>query len=405
MSFEQTLDADAVDLRSAADLVVETHAAAPCAVIGAAIRVTRPPETPTAANRGDWRFGWGASGRLWQVPPAGEDASAPRATAQSIFDLASLTKPVTGLLLARLEREGLLSRGERLADVLPELAGTASAAVPLDLLACHRSGLEAHRELYVARAGAKQASADEIIARAADARRAECVGAPPEGGFEPVYSDLGYILLGAAMARRAGADLDELVSREVARPLGITLGSIRQLEKSEPMLRMRVVPTEEVAWRGGVVRGAVHDDNAWVLTGAASAGHAGLFADVWSVVRLGTSVLEAAAGRKEKWLRAADIEPVLRRRKGGGHTAGFDVRRADAPDPKREGETPASGQHFGPGTFGHLGFTGTSIWIDPDRQLVVALLTNRVHPTRQTEAIKKARPVAYDAVWNAMTAS
>src|SRR6185295_3526939 len=114
---------------------------------------------------------------------------------------------------------------------------------------------------------------------AADARREGCEGDPPEEGFAPVYSDLGYLLLGAAVAERAGADLDAVVAREVIAPLGLAIGSARQLRARAPNAGWdaRVAPTEIVAWRGGTIRGAVHDENAWALAGDASAGHAGLF--------------------------------------------------------------------------------------------------------------------------------
>ncbi|MBW2453138.1 MAG: serine hydrolase [Deltaproteobacteria bacterium] len=377
---DATRDADAVNLSSAARLVVEEHRAAPCAVVGAAQR-----------SAGRWRLGWGAAGRLWSVP-AGQ---APPAHIQLLFDLASLTKPVTALTLARCQREGLVDRAQPLGELLPELGDTASGRVPLDLLAAHRAGLEAHREFFTARTGAEQPSVAAVLAEAADARRPECGGAPPAEGFPPVYSDLGYILVGAALASRAGRELDALVQDQVARPLGLTLGSARQLLRSEPNTAQRLVPTEEVGWRGGVLRGVVHDENAWVLADRGSAGHAGMFGDIWSVVRLGTKVLDGLSGRRDDWLTATELEPLIRRRPGGSHCAGFD---------RRGSEAPMSGRHFGPETFGHLGFTGTSLWIDPDQQLVGVLLTNRVHPTRDSTAIRTARPAAYDRIHERMTA-
>jgi CubicO group peptidase (beta-lactamase class C family) len=413
MSSDRTLDAEAIDLRPVAEGVVERHRAAPCAVVGAAIRGPRSDgiaERAGLAPTSTWRFGWGAAGRLWTVPPPGSTdpsrvgpthsraaapVEAPLVAAHHVFDLASVSKPVIALTVARLQREGVLHRDEKLADFIPALAATPSGPVPLDLFLAHRAGLEAHREFFVKRHGASQPLPQTAIEQAAVARRAECNGAPPEEGFAPVYSDLGYILVGAALEARTGRALDELVSEQVTRPLGLTLGSIRRLERSEPMLDARVVPTEEVAWRGGVVRGVVHDENAWVIAGTGCAGHAGLFADVWSVVRLGTSLLEAWSGRKDRWLTQADLEPLLRRRPGGTHRAGFD---------SASGEGSMSGRLFGPATFGHLGFTGTSLWIDPERSLVGVLLTNRVHPTRDNpEPIRAARPAAYDALYQRMT--
>jgi CubicO group peptidase (beta-lactamase class C family) len=157
----------------------------------------------------------------------------------------------------------------------------------------------------------------------------------------------------------------------------------------------RVAPTEVVAWRGGVVRGAVHDENAWALAGDATAGHAGLFGEARDVVALGVALLDVLADRRPAFLKPDDLGPLLRARPGGSLLAGFD---------RKSGPTPSAGTRFGPRTFGHLGFTGTSVWIDPDAELCGVLLTNRVHPTREHVAIRTARPAVYDALADAMRA-
>lgn len=379
-----TRDIDTVDLTAVAKLVVEVHRAAPCAAVGAAVRVGS-----------GWRFGWGCAAA--RAAASGHPAMG--VATSTLFDLASLTKPVTALLLARAERHGYLNRGELcelvLGDRVEGVAATATGLVPLDLLASHRAGLEAHVELFVAERAARQPSKSQALLRAAGARRPECVGPPPRDGFPPVYSDLGYMLVGEALAARTGVPLDDLVYREISRPLGLSIGSARRLRRTEPRFDARVAPTERVPWRGGVLHGVVHDENAWVLEGEGTAGHAGLFGDVWSVVRLGVAVVEALAGRCDAWLRPSDMEPLVRRRPGGTHCAGFDRRGPDSP---------ASGAHFGPETFGHLGFTGTSLWIDPDVPLVGVLLSNRVHPSRDNLAIRQARPAAYDQIWQRMMA-
>jgi CubicO group peptidase (beta-lactamase class C family) len=356
---------------------------------------------------GAFSYGAGAAGRLWgpASPPPGqpsEPPEPPRCVATTAFDLASVTKPLTALTLARLERLGALRRDEPLGAVLPELAATRSGGVPLDLLASHRAGLDGHRPLYAPLLEGRRADLAASLVIAADARREECAGDPPPEGFPPVYSDLGYLLLGAALARRGGLDLDALVAREVTGPLGLApapgrvapaIASARALRRADPGFDDRVAPTEDVAFRGGVVRGAVHDENAWALAGDASAGHAGLFGDALAVAQLGAAILEALSGDRPDWLSPADLAPVLRERPGGSHRAGFDT---------RSGPAPSSGSRFGARTFGHLGFTGTSLWIDPDAQLAGVLLTNRVHPTRAADAIRRARPAAYDAIARAM---
>ena len=369
----------AIDLTPVAAAVVEEHRASACASVAAA-----------ALTADGWRFGAGAYGKLW----FGEEA--PPASTTTVFDLASVTKPVTALAMARLERAGKLGRDEALADILPDLGASLSARVPLDLFAAHRAGLDGHRPLYAPLVEGRDVDPQGALRTAADARRPDCQGHPPAEGFAPVYSDLGYLLIGAAIAARGGAELDQVFEREVTGPLGLGIASARRFREIDASFDARVAPTEVVPWRGGVVRGAVHDENAWALVGSASAGHAGLFGDALSVVRLGIAILEALEGRTPSWLGPADLEPLVRRRSGGSLLAGFD---------SRSGDHPSSGSRFGSRTFGHLGFTGTSLWMDPDARLVGVLLTNRVHPTRAAapEAIRRARPATYDAIVAAMT--
>ncbi|MFT3766906.1 MAG: serine hydrolase domain-containing protein [Minicystis sp.] len=366
---------EVLDLSAIARIAVEEHRASPCAVVAAAAR-----------TGGVVRRGLGAAGKLW----FGEDA--PAASVETMFDLASVTKPVTALALARLTRAGGLGRDEALADVLPALAGTRSARVAIDLFAAHRAGLDGHRPIYAPLVEGRAVDPAAALVTAADARREDCAGDPPEGGFAPVYSDLGYLLLGASIAARGGDALDRVLVREVIEPLGLNIGSARQLRARGDGFDDRVAPTEVVPWRG-TVRGAVHDENAWAIVGDAAAGHAGLFGDARSVLDLGLAVLDVLAGRRPDWLGAADLEPLVKDRPGGSLLAGFD---------RRSGAAPLSGSRFGSRTFGHLGFTGTSLWIDPDAEIVGVLLTNRVHPTRVGDAIRRARPAVYDALWDSM---
>lgn len=366
-----------LDLTEVAAVAVRDFDACPCAVVATAIR-----------HGTDFRTGVGAFGRLWY----GEDA--PECSVDTPFDLASVSKPLTALALARLERRGALSRTERLVDVLPELAGTASAALPLDLLAAHRAGLDGHRPLYAPLTSGQSVDRREALRVAADARRADALGEAPDEGFAPVYSDLGYLLLGEAIAARAGVPLEVVIEREITAPLGLRIGSAEQLAGREPAFEEQVAPTEVVAWRGGTVRGRVHDENAWALAGRAACGHAGMFGDARSVMRLGVAILEALAGARADWLRPEDLAPALRVRPGGSLRAGFDG---------RTGDTPSSGGRFGARTFGHLGFTGTSLWIDPEAERVGVLVTNRVHPTRAKDAIRRARPAVYDRLVAAMS--
>lgn len=353
--------------RLAAEEVVHPGAA-PAAVVGFA---TTHPLPPCSAA--------GAAG----------DAGGRPAEVATPFDLASVTKPVTALVAARLVERGALRWQLPLGAALPEARGTPSEAAPLLSLLCHRAGLDGHRPLHEPLLRGERVDPGRALATAASARRAEAAGAPPPGGFPPVYSDLGYLLVGALLERVTARPLDELAEDEVGRPLGLGFGSARRLAVRDPRFASAVAPTEEQPWRGGVIRGAVHDENAFALAGLGLAGHAGLFGRAEDVLGLGVALLDVLGGRRDTWLRSETLWELVRPRPGGTLRAGFD-------SPSAEGSS--AGPAFGPDAFGHLGFTGTSLWCDPTSGVVVTLLTNRVHPTRANVAIRAVRPVVHGAL-------
>ena len=360
------------ELDALARRVTDELAAAPAAVVAAAIRVGER-----------WRAGIGAAGALSRD-------GAPT-TPGTVFDLASITKPFTALAAARLARRGVVSLATPLGELVAEARGTASERVPLELFLAHRAGLASHRTLWAPLLSGVPIDRAAALRAAAEGRRDECSGPAPVEGFAPVYSDLGYLLAGEALARAAGAPLDAVIDEEVARPLGIAARSAAAVRAGR---RVSVAPTEVVPFRGGVVVAAVHDENAWALGRLRVSGHAGLFGDAGDVLTLGIGLVEALAGEREAWLRPTDLAPLVRARPGGTLRAGFDG---------KSGEGSSAGDRFGARTFGHLGFTGTSVWIDPDASLVGVLLTNRVHPSRDNVAIRAARPLVYDAIaeWGA----
>jgi CubicO group peptidase (beta-lactamase class C family) len=313
-------------------------------------------------------------GRAWRVEEGGATAT--------FFDLASLTKPMTALAFVRAG----IDPATPLGAVLPELRTTASGDVPLELFLAHRAGLAPHVALFAPLVAGEAIERAESLRVAAEARREDARGAPPPEGFPPLYSDMGYLLAGEALARATGArDAGEAIAKLVIEPLGLAaeLGTARELEAKGVDLAAEAAPTEDVPWRGGVVRGRVHDENAWAMTGAGGSGHAGIFGTARAVLAFGRAVLDAlSADRRTIWLVAP--------RPGGTLRAGFDGKSA---------EGSSAGTVAGERTFGHLGFTGTSLWIDPDAGAVVVLLTNRVHPTRENVAIRAARPRAHDALF------
>ncbi|MGH7269309.1 MAG: serine hydrolase, partial [Polyangiaceae bacterium] len=193
-----------------------------------------------------------------------------------------------------------------------------------------------------------------------------------------------------AIARASGAvDAGAVIARLVLGPLGIAdrAGTVRDL-------RARGVggpfaATEDVPWRGGSVVGAVHDENAWALTGEGGSGHAGIFGTVDAVLTFGAAVLDALGGRESPW-PGVDLGWLVRERPGGTLRAGFDG---------KSPQNSSAGDRAGPASFGHTGFTGTSLWIDPDSWIVTVLLTNRVCPTRDNHEIRAARPRGHDALF------
>lgn len=311
-------------------------------------------------------------------------------TIDTLYDIASLTKPMVAALVARLAERGTLGWEMPLGSLLPALRGTASAQAPLSLLASHRAGLVAHLRLGDAAEG-PPADVWPWLARCADARRDDCSGALPRDGFPPVYSDLGYMLLGQVLSEVTGLALDTLLEREVCSPLSLEVASARTFERRlGDAFRARVAATEVVAARGGLLCGVVHDDNAWELVGRGLAGHAGAFGTARAVLGFAQAMLDALAGRRAGWLDSGSARELIRARPGGSLRMGFDGKTATGS---------SAGPCFGARAFGHLGFTGTSVWCDPDQDISVVLLTNRVSLGRDNIIIRSVRPDAHSALF------
>lgn len=283
------------------------------------------------------------------------------------FDLASLTKVMsTTALCCQLKVPSTLTVGE----VFPDAQ---SARVTVADLLAHRSGLPAFKPFF-----ATCTTRQQVVRAALDTRPLA------DPGQASIYSDIGFIILGELISALHGAPLDQLFTnhlplsesgyRPAANQLTISTGGTRPREPA---------PGQEGLWNlpvGPSREGEVDDDNAWVMNGVA--GHAGLFGTARDVAKLGQAVLDGTitygAGGWPK-----DPTPNSTR------TYGFDTPSA---------ESPSCGHRFGPNAVGHLGFTGTSLWVDFDRQLVVALLTNRVIYGRANVQIRQFRPRFHDAV-------
>lgn len=310
------------------------------------------------------------------------------------FDLASVTKPATALAAARLVELGAASLDATVGDVLG-LDAPASIA-RLDALLAHRAGLPAWGAIYRSDLGdvgggpIPSLPPDEplpplaaMLLRAA-ARRSSTSPPASWADAEVVYSDLGYVLAGAMVARLGGAPL----ATQWRAATG--LRDAAALRGDAPELAARVPPTEIVPWRGEV-RGVVHDENAYFLERAGGdPGHAGAFGAALEVLAMARGFLDALDGAPSAPLSRELARFLIEPRARGSHRVGWDG--------ITEGASSA-GRRFGPRTFGHLGFTGTSVWCDPDARAIAVVLTNRTYPTRQNARIREARPRVHDALW------
>lgn len=372
----------------------------------AALALVRPGGEVGLATVG-WTRRWRAADDGSLLPDVGAPIDP-----DSRFDLASLTKPIAtlGLVLDQLVAGGLVldaQVGPQLADV----AGRPIAGVTLAQLLGHASGWPAWRDF-----------AAEVGLDAPAALRAAVLATPQATapGVAAVYSDLGYMTLGWWVEAVGGLPLDVAFAAHRDRWLGADAGDAAlgyarrslaapRIAASRPGATERTVATEIWPGRsrdGRALQGEVHDDNAAGLDGVA--GHAGLFGSVRAVATWAGTWLEAtrhdgtppgatllgvpasAAGPWMRRLVATSAAPATTWR------LGFDT-------PSRPVST--AGSRASAQAFGHLGFVGTSVWVDPAREAAVVLLTNRVHPARaRVEAIRMLRPALHDAIWDALDA-
>jgi CubicO group peptidase (beta-lactamase class C family) len=316
----------------------------------------------------------------------------------TIFDLSSLTKALaTTTAFMLLVREGKVQLGDRVTRFFPNFGVHGKTHVTFRHLLAHCSGLAAwrpyHRDIvrleregrlnFVASRGAKEWVYEQI-----HRERPEY-----ETGARAVYSDLGFMLLGELIELISRLPLDRFCHERIFRPLGLRSTafidvSLLRRGRLRPVAEA-IAPTERCPWRRRVLCGEVHDDNAYAMGGVA--GHAGLFANAVDV--------DALAGRLRACYRGEDdfVAPETMRefwQRDRTVTESTWALGWDTPSPQDS----SAGTRLGPHAVGHLGFTGTSLWIDLDRDLQVTLLTNRVHPRRDNDRIREVRPRVHDAV-------
>ena len=308
----------------------------------------------------------------------------------TIFDLASLTKPLaTTLAFLRLWRAGRVRPEDRLDRWLPSVVPPDKAAVRLEELLTHTAGFPAHRPFY-------RALRRLPFPQRKPALRRWLLRVPLQSrpGAETRYSDLGFMTLAWVLEQVAGEPLDRWAGDHIYKPLGLNLHFPRMNPASPapPNPPARYAATERCGWRKRILRGEVHDDNAFAVGGVD--GHAGLFGTAEDVFRLLAGLARAHGGRpSEVFGSAGHVRRLLAPAGPGLRALGFDV---------ADGNPPACGRRFSRNTVGHLGFTGTSFWMDLADDRIVVLLSNRVHPSRWNIRIRGFRPLLHDAVRTAM---
>jgi CubicO group peptidase (beta-lactamase class C family) len=313
------------------------------------------------------------------------DARALPTTLDTIYDLASLTKVIATTTLAmRAVDDGRLRLDDRVAAWIPEWRGADREDVTIHDLLAHASGLTAYLPYFRDLTG--RAEFQPAIATSPLEYRPRT---------QAIYSDLGFILLGFILEDARGRAATPWPGAvDPAARLGPQFARLAKLITEDPLTftpprhwRERIAPTGHDAWRGRLLTGEVHDENAWALGSAA--GHAGLFGTAAAVGSFARAVLHTihdgailAAPATIRTFMARTAVP------GSSRALGWDTMLP----------TSSCGTLMSPTAIGHTGFTGTSLWIDWERDLYVVLLTNRVHPSRENTAIQRIRPRFHDLV-------
>jgi CubicO group peptidase (beta-lactamase class C family) len=308
-----------------------------------------------------WEKGFGRLG--WTVESGAVVAE------QTIYDLASLTKVVgTTTAVMILFDEGKLRLDDQVSKYVPEFVGGGKENVTLRMLLEHRSGLPAGRDLW-------------RIAHTPEEARAAVISTPlfaaPGRYYE--YSDLGADMLGFTVEAVTGEPLDVFLQRRVFTPLGMSDTHFRP----DASLRSRIAPTEIDPPRGYPLRGEVHDENAYALGGVA--GHAGLFSTVTDLSIFAQMMLNGGTYDGTRIIADSTVA-LFTRRAAGTRALGWDTCAGSF----------GCGKYLGADAYGHTGYTGTSLWIDPEREMFVILLTNRVHAARARRPAKVISDVRAD---------
>ena len=302
------------------------------------------------------------------------DRHSPPAQTSTIYDLASLTKPVvTTSIIMQLSERDSLDIDAPVSHYIPEFSRNGKGNITIRNLLLHNSGLIAHR-FFIKTCR----TADEVMQSICN----ESLVYPT--GTRTTYSDLGFIILGAVIERVTGKTLQENFHERFSKPLGMRSTMFNPPDS----LHSGIAPTEkDKSWTLSDPRPLVHDHNTALLGGAA--GHAGLFSTTGDLLRFAAMLMQEGQYNGSTFFRPSTLE-YFTQRHSESRALGWDLRSLNGRS--------SSGQYFSTNSYGHLGYTGTSIWIDPEKDLAVITLTNRVHPSSENIKIRKFRPLLHDTV-------
>lgn len=293
----------------------------------------------------------------------------------TLYDLASVTKPIVTLAFMKHFEEGKVCLDDTVDRFLPDYAGHEKAKITMFELLTHTSVIPGQVPLYKI-CHTKQQMLDsirEIISR--------------DNVITPVmYSSQGMILIGEIISAIARKPLDAVMQETIFNKLSMKHTMFNPGQE----LNDNIASTEDCPWRGQVVIGRVHDENAVVLGGVC--GHAGLFSNAEDMAKLGVTMLTGKDAKGDTFLEPSTIELMSK-----NHTVGLNLARGLGWQAKDVKDSPA-GDLFSDRSYGHTGFTGTSLWIDPVRDIFAVLLTNRVNPTRYGDGIKRSRQIFHNLV-------
>lgn len=303
------------------------------------------------------------------------------------FDLASLTKPLATtmatLCLIKLKK---IDMDEKLPSLLEKKIKNEKKKITVRQLLGHCSGFPAHRDYFKILKDIPFNKRGDFVENLLLKEKIEYI---PES--KALYSDLGFMLLGRIVEKKSGCTLDKFVKEKILQPLNLEEKIFFNplFESRQTQINKDFAATEICPWRKKILEGEVHDDNCYAMGGVA--GHCGLFGNIEGVTTYADFILDMWKGNaKHPNIDNKDLRIFLEKQKeipGSSRSSGFDTT-------SKTGSS--SGKYFSKKSAGHLGFSGTSLWIDPEKEIVVVLLSNRVHPSRENNKIAQFRPFFHD---------